>query len=293
MRKIAVLNQKGGVGKTTTAVNLASALAQKGQRVCLIDMDPQAHASAHLYSGTFPASVYEILVQSAKLKSAMVEVEKNLSLVPSDINLAAAEVELAGVVGRELLLRDALETESLDFDWCIVDCPPSLGVLTLNALSCVSEVVIPLQPHYFALHGLGKLLETTQLVARRLNPGLRVSGVVLTLYEPNTKLTQEVVSDLGAFLEKSKTARVPWADAVICKTKIRRNIKLAECPSHAKSVFSYAPACNGAEDYLALAEEFLGKFAGYYAAGATSSGAKKELRVIGDLESKVVAEFPS
>ena len=257
MRKIAVLNQKGGVGKTTTAVNLASALARKGQKVCLIDLDPQAHATAHLCASSVNCSIYEILVQSKPLKSAMVEVAENLTLIPSDINLAAAEVELAGMVGRELLLRDALQNDPMEIDWCIMDCPPSLGVLTLNALSCVSEVLIPLQPHYFALHGLGKLLETTQLVAKRLNSCLKVSGVVLTMFEPNTKLSQEVVSDLQAFLEKSKHIKTPWCEAKIFSTKIRRNIKLAECPSFAKSIFEYEPNCNGAEDYLRLAEEFL------------------------------------
>ncbi|MEY4614030.1 MAG: hypothetical protein RL179_2003 [Planctomycetota bacterium] len=259
MRKLAILNQKGGVGKTTTAVNLAAALAGMGKKVCLIDLDPQAHASAHLGVSLGVTSIYDVLVQSKPIEQARIQIDKNLFLVPSDINLAAAEVELAGVVGRELLLRDALENDHDKFDYIMIDCAPSLGVLSLNALACVHEILIPLQPHYFALHGLGKLFETTGLVARRLNSAVKVSGIIVTMYESNTKLGQEVVMDLSEFLEKSHGQNVPWASAKIFQSKIRRNIKLAECPSYGKSIFSYAPSCNGAEDYLNLAQEIENK----------------------------------
>jgi chromosome partitioning protein len=141
----------------------------------------------------------------------------------------------------------------------LMDCAPSLGVLTLNALSAANEVFIPLQPHFLALHGMGKLLETTALVAKRINPGLKVTGIALCLYETNTKLTQEVVSDLQEYLDKSRNVKVPWAKARIFATRIRRNIKLAECPSFGQSIFTYAPSCHGAEDYMALAQEVLGK----------------------------------
>src|SRR5213592_5064229 len=202
MRRIAIINQKGGVGKTTTAVNLAAALAEAGQRVCVLDLDPQAHATTHLGvqpDGSTP-SMYDVLVSSRPLSEVRRRVADNLWVAGSDINLAAAEVELAGVVGREVILRDLLLQEEGMFDFVFMDCGPSLGVLTLNALACASEVFIPLQPHFLALHGLGKLLETTALVARRVNPGLRVSGVVLCLYESATRLAQEVVRDLEAFL---------------------------------------------------------------------------------------------
>jgi chromosome partitioning protein len=260
MRKIAVINQKGGVGKTTTTVNLAAALAAAGKRVCVMDLDPQAHASTHLGvepDGTNP-SLYDVLVANKPLAEVRRAVAENLWLVPSDINLAAAEVELAGVVGREVILREAMARDAEPFDFVIMDCGPSLGVLTLNALAAADEVFIPLQPHFLALHGLSKLLETTGLVARRINPRLTVTGVVLCLYDAATKLAQEVVADLAGFLEQSRGMTVPWANARVFGTKIRRNIKLAESPSFGKSVFAYAPKSSGAADYTALAHEVMG-----------------------------------
>lgn len=263
MRRIAVINQKGGVGKTTTTVNLSAALAAAGHRVCVLDLDPQAHATTHL--GVEPdgtaQSVYDVLVSNKPLAAVRREVEPGLFLVPSDINLAAAEVELAGVVGREVILREALAADAETFDFLLMDCGPSLGVLTLNALAAADEVFIPLQPHFFALHGLSKLLETTALVSKRINPGLSVTGVVVCLYDAATKLAQEVVNDLKAFLDRSRGASVPWADAKVFDTRVRRNIKLAECPSFGKSIFGYAPTCAGAVDYAALANEVVGSVA--------------------------------
>jgi chromosome partitioning protein len=260
MRRIAILNQKGGVGKTTTAVNLSAALARQGKKVCLLDLDPQAHATTHL--GIEPdadrPSMYDVLVRSRALSDVRAEAAENLSVVSSDINLAAAEVELAGVVGREVILREALMRDPEAFEYLLMDCGPSLGVLTLNALAAADEVFIPLQPHFLALHGLSKLLETTALVARRINPALKVTGVIICLYEPATKLAQEVVRDLKLFLDQSKNDSVPWAPARIFNTKIRRNIKLAECPSYGKTIFEYAGSCNGAQDYRGLAREVLG-----------------------------------
>src|SRR5919204_5360548 len=259
MRRIAIINQKGGVGKTTTAVNLSAALAELGRRVCVIDLDPQAHATTHL--GLEPdgkaGSMYDVLVNSRPLAGVRRKVGERLWVCGSDIDLAAAEVELAGVVGREVILRDLLLQDEGCFDFVFMDCGPSLGVLTLNALSAADEVLIPLQPHFLALHGLGKLLETTALVAKRINPKLTVTGVVICLYEASTRLAQEVVRDLQEYLDKSRGQPVPWARARIFATRIRRNIKLAECPSFGQSIFTYAPTCHGALDYLALAQEVL------------------------------------
>jgi chromosome partitioning protein len=261
MRRIAIINQKGGVGKTTTAVNLAAALACSGQRVCVIDLDPQAHATTHLGiepDGKSP-SMYDVLIDSRPLAEVRRKVDERLWVAGSDINLAAAEVELAGVVGREVILRDLLLQEEGAFDFVFMDCAPSLGVLTINALAAASEVFIPLQPHFLALHGMGKLFETTALVSKRINPSLKVTGIILALYDGNLRLSQEVVGDLQKYLDKSRGTNAPWSKARIFATRLRRNVKLAECPSFGKSIFAYAPTCHGAEDYAALAREVLGE----------------------------------
>jgi chromosome partitioning protein len=275
MRSIAVLNQKGGVGKTTTSVNLGAALAAAGNRVCLIDLDPQAHATLHL--GVTPGqegqSIYEVLLGDASLVDARRQVGENLWLVSSHIDLAAAEVELAGVVGREAILRDKLsemlnrkrgESDGLpssdefaDLDFLIIDCPPSLGILTLNALAAVDEVLLPLQPHFLALHGLSKLLQTIDVVARRLNSRLKLTGVVLCLYESATRLAGEIAGDVTQFFESQREKQTPWSAARIFQTRIRRNIRLAEAPSFGQSIFQYAPDSNGADDYERLAGEVL------------------------------------
>lgn len=259
MRSVAIINQKGGVGKTTTAVNLAAALAESGKRVCLIDLDPQAHASLHLgisseYDGP---TVYDVLVEDAGLEDVRKQISNNLFLVPSHLDLAAAEVELAGEVGREVLLRDKILADPDEFDFLLVDCPPSLGILTLNALVGVNEVFLPLQPHFLALHGMSKLLGTVEVVAQRLNRNLRLTGVVVCMNEATTRLAGEVRSDAESFFTAVEDNRCPWFGAKIFDTTIRRNIRLAEAPSFGESIFEYAPHCKGADDYRLLAEEIL------------------------------------
>ncbi len=259
MLRIAVINQKGGVGKTTSVANLGAALAARGCRVCLLDLDPQSHLTLHygVEPGGEGKTVYDVLTNSCEFASACRAVGDNLRLVPAEIDLAAAEVELAATVGREQVLRDALAAYGGDDDLLLIDCPPSLGLLTLNALAAVDEIIIPLQPHFLALQGMGKLLETAMLVQRRINPGLRVGGVVLCMYETGTRLAAEVVNDLRAFFESARGGGSPWADTNIFHTVIRRNIKLAECPSHGKTIFQYDGSSNGAADYAALAGEVL------------------------------------
>jgi chromosome partitioning protein len=259
MRSIAIMNQKGGVGKTTTAVNVSAALAATGQRVCLIDLDPQAHASLHFGIEPGPGSptVYEVLSGKAKLADVRQEVSENLWVVPASLDLAAAEVELAGVVGRELILRDKLAEDQFPLDYLLVDCPPSLGILTLNALATVEEVFIPLQPHFLALHGLSKLLETIDLVVRRLNNRLKLSGIILCMYDVNTRLAAEVSEDVDEFFRHARQQQTPWAHTRTFQTRIRRNIRLAEAPSFGQSIFQYAPTSPGADDYRQLAHEII------------------------------------
>ena len=260
-RRIAVLNQKGGVGKTTTTVNLAAALAAEGHRTLVLDLDPQSHATLHLgiLPGRSGPSLYEVLTEGMPLAEVRKEVAPNLFVCGGHIDLAAADFELSGTVGREVILRDSIEADTESFDYVLMDCPPSLGVLTLNALCAAREVVIPLQAHFLALHGLSKLLETVNLVSKRINRDLRVSGVVLCLYDSGTRLGNEVIEDLDTFFDGRKHASAPWADARVFRTRIRRNIRLAECPSFGQSIFQYAPTSRGAEDYSSLAAEIQGK----------------------------------
>ena len=262
-RTIAIINRKGGVGKTTTAVNLCAALAEAGKRVWLIDLDPQAHASLHLGVAVMDdsATMYEVMTGDAPLVEACHMIENNLWLSPSHINLAAAELELAGEVGREIILRDAmaaaLEQLHQEFDYIIFDCPPSLGVLTLNALTAATEVFLPLQPHFLALHGLSKLLKTIELVAKRLNPGLVLSNILYCMYDSGTRLANEVVGDVEQFLADERNTKSVWSEAQSFDTRIRRNIRLAEAPSYGQSIFTYASNSNGAQDYRSLAQEVI------------------------------------
>lgn len=258
MRSIAVMNQKGGVGKTTSAVNLAAALADAGKRVCVIDLDPQAHASLHLGVSLRDGqpSVYDVLTGDAMFPGVRQQIDKNLWLLPAHLDLAAAEVELASEVGREVILRDKLLQDDMAFDYVITDCPPSLGVLTINALTMVHEVFLPLQPHFLALHGLSKLLKTIEIVAKRLNRNLRLSGVLFCMYDSGTRLAAEVTSDVTAFFQGDQASGIA-SSARAFETRIRRNIRLAEAPSFGQSIFQYAPNSPGADDYRHLAAEVL------------------------------------
>ncbi len=260
MRRIAVINQKGGVGKTTTTANLGAALAQSGPRVLLADLDPQAHLSLHYgveLSDAQP-SIYDLLTSSTPVGEVTMAVRDRVTLIPADIDLAGAEAELVSITGREVLLREALEPIDGEHDYLLIDCPPSLGVLTVNALVAADEVLIPLQAHFLALQGLGKLLNTVALVRQRINPKLTVRGIVLCMFEPATRLANEVVEDLKGFLDKARGANLPWSDALLYDTCIRRNIKLAESSSFGQTVFDYAPRSHGALDYARLAAEVFG-----------------------------------
>lgn len=244
------------MGKTTTVVNIAAALASIGLKAVVLDFDPQAHLTIHL--GVEPEKVgsgsYRLLTQSAKFEEEISLVRPNLWLLPANINLVGAESELVSVVGRETILREALASVEDKFDYVFIDCPPSLGLLTLNALAAAEEVLIPLQPHFLALQGFGKLLQTVELVNKRINPNLKVKWILLCMFDSRASLPNEVKADIEQFLSNARTTNCAWADARVLPVYIRRNIKLAEAPSYGKTIFEYEPSCHGAEDYKKVAE---------------------------------------
>ena len=255
MRRIAVLNQKGGVGKTTTVANVSAALAMAGHRVLAMDLDPQAHLTIHLGVDAEESGdgSYEVLTKSASVIESAVKVRDNLFLLGANIDLVGAESELISVVGREIILREALDKADDDYDYLLIDCPPSLGLLSLNALAAVDDVIIPVQPHFLALQGFGKLLQTISLVSQRINPKLKVSAILLCMFDTRVTLSAEVKADIHQFLENARSTDCPWSQAEIIPVHIRRNIKLAEAPSYGKTIFEYEPKCNGSDDYTNVA----------------------------------------
>lgn len=261
MRIIALFNQKGGVGKTTTTANLGAALALAGKKVVLLDLDPQANLSTHM--GVDPEKVvnstYTTLTDGIPLAESLVPVEgqPNIRVAPATTDLAAAEVELVSVVGRETLLRKMAAKPPIGADFVLIDCPPSLGLLSLNALVYATEVIVPLQAHFLALQGMEKLFDTIAMVRQSLNPKLHISGILFCQFESAAKLSGEVTGEVESFLTQAKGTNHPVANAVIFETHIRRNIKLAEAPSFGQSIFAYAPNSAGAADYSVLAEEVL------------------------------------
>lgn len=250
-RVVAVANQKGGVGKTTTAVSLAAAMAELGRRTLLIDMDPQGNASSGVGVRVSPdrPTVYEVLVAGLDVVDAIEPTSvPNLFCAPATIHLAGAEIELVSVLSREHKLRRALEAVRGDFDVILVDCPPSLGLLTINALSAADGVVVPIQSEYYALEGLGALRRNAELIRAQLNPDLEIIGFVLTMLDGRTRLSQQVVAEVETH----------FGDQVF-RTRIPRSVRLAEAPSHAQPISVFDPTSSGARAYHALAEEVLAR----------------------------------
>jgi len=246
---MAIVNQKGGVGKTTTAVNLSSCLGMLGQKVLLVDIDPQGNSTSGvgIDKSNNNKTIYNVLINEEPIQTNLVETEyQNLSLLPSNIQLAGAEIELVPAISREYKLKNALELVSDLYDFIIIDCPPSLGLLTLNALTAANTVLVPIQCEYYALEGLGQLMNTVNLVQRHLNKTLEVEGVLLTMFDARTNLSIQVVDEVKKFFKNK-----------VYSTIIPRNVRLSEAPSHGKPIVIYDPKSRGAEVYMDLAEEVL------------------------------------
>ena len=245
-RIIAVVNQKGGVGKTTTVINVGAALSQLGNKVLLVDLDPQGNLSVSAGvppQGLEDNTIFEVLKDVLPVKEAIYKAKK-FDILPANINLSGAEVELSGTAGREFLLREALETIQDDYDYILIDCSPSLGILTLNALVAAKEVFIPLQPEYLAMQGITQLVNTVSIVKSRLNKEIGITGVIVTMYDNRKNLNKEVVDKIKQFFDEK-----------LFKTYIRAAVSLAEAPSFGVDIFDYKPNSTGADDYLALTKE--------------------------------------
>lgn len=246
---IAIANQKGGVGKTTTSINLSAALAVKGKKVLIVDIDPQGNATSGfgIEKNDLENTVYELMLNECSVEECTIsEVLPNLSVLPTNVNLAAAEIELIDADRKEYILKNELDWVKDKYDFVIIDCPPSLSMLTVNAMTCADSVLVPIQCEYYALEGLSQLIHTVNLVKTRLNPELSMEGVVFTMYDSRTNLSAEVVENVKENLEER-----------IFQTVIPRNIRLAEAPSFGQPITSYDPKSAGAQSYLELAEELI------------------------------------
>lgn len=251
---ISFSNQKGGVGKTTTCVNMAAYLAKAGKKVLLVDMDAQGNATTGLgfAKSTLKRSVYNVLIEEESVKDNVLETDiEGLTILPSNIDLAGAEVELVYKKNRERMLKNALDKVKKDYDYILLDCPPSLGLITINALTAADSVIIPIQSEYYALEGLSQLMNTLSLVRQHLNKGLKVEGVVLTMYDGRSLISKQISAEIKKYFTKK-----------LYEIVIPRNVRLSEAPSHGKPIMLHDPKCMGARAYAALTEEFLKKTEG-------------------------------